>query len=46
MKRLHVHVSLDDLAASAFLTSGESTVYGDSVDLGPGSRVRCCEPKS
>ena len=49
MKRLHVHVPVDDLDASTrfyhitdpqglsremFLTSGEGTVYGDSVDHG------------
>jgi hypothetical protein len=26
-----------------FLTSGESTIYGDSVDLGP-IRTACCTP--
>jgi catechol 2,3-dioxygenase-like lactoylglutathione lyase family enzyme len=37
------------LSWETFLTSGESTVYGDSVDLGPirttGSEGACCVPK-
>lgn len=28
-----------------FLTSGESTVYGDSVDLGPIRTTACCTPE-
>lgn len=38
------------LSWEAFLTSGESTVYGDSVDLGPirtsGSAAACCAPEA
>jgi len=39
------------LSWEAFLTSGESTVYGDSVDLGPiGTTVQapaaCCTPQT
>jgi hypothetical protein len=34
------------LSWETFLTSGESTVYGDSVDLGPirAASVACCTP--
>jgi len=36
------------LSWETFLTSGESTVYGDSVDLGPirtrGAASACCAP--
>jgi catechol 2,3-dioxygenase-like lactoylglutathione lyase family enzyme len=36
------------LAWEAFLTSGESTVYGDSVDLGPirMASAACCAPNA
>lgn len=28
MKRLHVHVAVEDIGAKTFLTTGESTIYG------------------
>ena len=36
------------LAWETFLTSGESTVYGDSIDLGPirTTQSACCEPET
>ncbi len=35
------------LSWEAFLTSGESTVYGDTIDLGPirTASMACCTPK-